>query len=99
MSKLEATPSDKKVFLKWKTESEIDNAGFNVWRAEGFQKINDSFIPAMGSAISGAEYDFVDNWVLNGKPYFYLIEDIENSGISTFHGPVSATPRWIYGLK
>ena len=99
LSSLQANPSDKKVILKWQTETESDNAGFNIWRAEGFQKMNKSFIPALGSSVSGSEYDFVDEWVLNGKRYFYLLEDIDTNGISTFHGPVKATPRWIYGMK
>ncbi len=55
-------------------------------------------IPTLGSAVSGVEYDFVDQWVLNGKRYFYLLEDIDNKGISTFHGPVKAVPRMIYGI-
>jgi hypothetical protein len=50
----------------------------------------------LGSAVSGSDYEFVDQWVLNGKRYFYLLEDIDSSGISTFHGPVKAVPRWIY---
>jgi hypothetical protein len=40
----------------------------------------------------------VDNWVLNGKRYFYLLEDVDNTGISTFHGPVKAVPRKVYGI-
>jgi hypothetical protein len=98
MSSLKVTPSDKKVKLEWQTEAEIDNVGFNVWRAEGFQKVNESMIPAEGSPIMGADYDFFDKWVMNGKLYYYLVEDIDNNGISTFHGPVKATPRWIYGI-
>ena len=77
--------------------SEIDNAGFNIWRAEGFKQINDKIIPAKGYPTVGADYDFVDQWVLNGKRYFYLLEDIDNNGITTFHGPVKAVPRKIYG--
>ena len=99
LSVLDAAPSDEQVILQWKTETETDNAGFNVWRAEGFQKVNESLIPALGSPVQGSGYDFVDQWVLNGKPYFYLLEDIDNSGISTFHGPVKAVPRKIYGIK
>jgi len=98
ISTLAATPSDKKVILKWKTETETDNAGFNVWRSDNFVKINDGLIPALGSAVSGSEYDFVDEWVLNGKRYFYLLEDIDTNGMSTFHGPVKAVPRMIYGM-
>jgi hypothetical protein len=97
LSSLKAIPSNEKVTLKWQTESEIDNAGFNIWRAEGFQKMNETFIPALGSPTAGSDYDFVDQWVLNGKRYFYLLEDIDTDGISTFHGPVKAVPRWIYG--
>ncbi len=97
LSVLDATPSDKQVFLKWKTETETENAGFNVWRADNFVKVNNAVIPALGSSVEGADYDFVDQWVLNGKRYFYLLEDIDNNGISTFHGPVKAVPRLIYG--
>jgi hypothetical protein len=55
MSTLKATPSNKQVKVEWQTESEIDNAGFNVWRAEGFQKVNESIIPAEGSPIMGTD--------------------------------------------
>ena len=97
MSSLKAIPANEKVKLEWKTEAEIDNAGFNVWRAEGFTKISPALIPAQGSPTEGAEYDFVDDLVFNGKQYIYLIEDVDNGGISTFHGPVKATPRMILG--
>ena len=46
----------------------------------------------------GAEYDFVDDWVLNGKRYFSLLEDVDTDGISTFHGAVKAVLRRIYGI-
>jgi len=98
LSILDAIPANEQVILQWKTETETGNAGFNVWRADNFVKINDGLIPALGSAVSGSEYDFVDQWVLNGKRYFYLLEDIDNSGISTFHGSVKATPRLIFGI-
>ncbi len=98
LSSLKAAPGDKKITLTWQTETEPDNAGFNIWRAEGFQKINEALIPAMGSPIDGAAYNFVDEWVLNGKRYFYLLEDIDTNGISTFHGPVKAVPRWWLGV-
>ena len=61
--------------------------------------MNESFIPALGSPTAGSDYDFVDQWVLNGKRYFYLLEDIDTKGISTFHGPVKAVPRLFYGMK
>ena len=86
-----------KVTLKWNTESEIDNAGFNIWRAEGFQKMNESFIPALGSPTAGSEYDFVDEWVLNGKRYFYLLEDIDTNGIKRSPRPCRCDPKMAAG--
>jgi hypothetical protein len=74
----------------------VDNAGFNVWRTEEYQKINASLIPAKGSPTEGASYTFIDKNVQNRKTYLYKLEDIDLSGNSTFHGPVDATPRKIY---
>ena len=34
--------------------------------------------------------------VKNRKTYYYKLEDIDSSGTSTMHGPVSATPRLVY---
>ena len=33
----------------------------------------------------------------NRKTYYYKLEDIDINGTATMHGPVSATPRLIYG--
>ncbi|MCX5896520.1 MAG: DUF1566 domain-containing protein, partial [Proteobacteria bacterium] len=92
-----ATPKSTKVILDWNTESEIDNAGFNLYRSESengnYSKINTSLIPAQGSSTQGASYEYVDSDVQNRKTYYYKLEDIDNGGISTFHGPVKAVPR------
>lgn len=98
LSSLKASPLNQKVKLEWMTETEIDNAGFNVWRAEGFTKISPALIPSQGSPTGGAVYNYLDELLSNGKPYFYLIEDVDTNGISTFHGPVKAVPRLLYGL-
>ena len=46
----------------------------------------------------GASYEFVDEDIKNRKTYWYKLEDIDLKGKSTFHGPIKATPRLIYGL-
>jgi hypothetical protein len=87
----------RKIILRWTTESEIDNAGFNLYRAESeegdYVKINPSLIPAQGSATQGATYEYFDENVVNRKTYWYKLEDIDLNGRSTLHGPVSATLR------
>ena len=97
-----AKASNGRVKLEWVTEAEIDNAGFNIWRAEAengeYVQLNEEIIPARGSASKGAKYVFTDNIAKNRNTYFYKLEDIDVYGISTFHGPVSATPRFILGM-
>ncbi|MCX5885574.1 MAG: hypothetical protein NT096_06665 [Proteobacteria bacterium] len=98
-----ATASNRKVILSWTTESEIDNAGFNLYRAESkdgeYVKINPALIPAQGSATQGATYEFVDENVRLRETYWYKLEDIDLNGKSTFHGPVSAMPRRVNELR
>jgi hypothetical protein len=80
--------------LTWSTESEIDNLGFNLYRAETengqYIKINDMLIPAKGSPKQSASYEFVDTNVQN-ENYYYKIEDVDTSDGSTNHGPVKVT--------
>jgi hypothetical protein len=97
LSYFRATSLDSAVILEWATETELDNAGFNIWRSEEKDgqcvRINPYFIPADGEAGFGAEYSFTDYYVQNGKIYYYKLEDIDIYGKSTFHGPVPATPN------
>jgi len=102
LSSFTAKASNGRVKLDWVTESEIDNAGFNIWRAEAengeYVKLNDEIIPAKGSETDGAKYVFTDNIAKNRKTYFYKLQDIDVYGTSTFHGPVSATPKFLLGI-
>ncbi len=49
-------------------------------------------IPGLGNSPAGARYAHTDVGVTNGITYFYLLEDIETSGKTERHGPVSAMP-------
>ena len=77
-----------RVLLAWETGTEVDTAGFNLYRAieeEGpYTKIA-GLIPAKGSPVAGASYWFLD------KPgfgrFFYQLEDVDIYGGSTMHGP------------
>ncbi|MCX5887057.1 MAG: hypothetical protein NT096_14310 [Proteobacteria bacterium] len=99
LSSFTATPAHRKVILTWKTESEIDNAGFNVYRAKledgEYIKINGALIPAEGTSTRGTVYHYVDGNLVNGETCYYKLEDIDTSGFSSMHGPVSATPKGI----
>jgi hypothetical protein len=83
--------------IKWKTESEIDNAGFNLKRAESesgaYVQINSSLIPAKGSDTEGSMYVYNDRNIQAGKTYYYILEDVELDGDINSNGPILATPR------
>ena len=97
LSSFTAIPGSGKIILAWSTEAEIDNAGFNLYRSESeggaYSKINGSLIPARGTPTRGASYAFIDADAKYRRTYYYKLEDIDLSGKSTMHGPVSATPR------
>jgi len=97
LSFFRAKSLDSAVLLEWATETELENAGFNLWKSEEkdteYWKINPYFIPGRGDAGFGAEYSYTDYDVQNGKTYHYKLEDIDIYGKSTFHGPVSAMPN------
>jgi hypothetical protein len=96
-------PADGSVFLFWETSSEIDNVGFNIYRSEQkngeYTLLNDDMIIAEGSPTEGMLYEFIDDTVQNRKIYYYKLEDFDIYGVSTFHGPVNATSRMIYGIE
>ncbi|MHC4499011.1 MAG: hypothetical protein ACYS21_07865, partial [Planctomycetota bacterium] len=85
-----------KVLVNWQTDSEINNAGFNLLRSEhphsGYSKVNSALIPGLGNSAIGAEYGFVDDSVIDGTTYYYMLEDVDFDGKSTLHGPVQAHP-------
>ncbi|MBC8184064.1 FG-GAP repeat protein [candidate division KSB1 bacterium] len=79
------------ILIYWITETEPDNAGFNIYRSTeengDYSKINDSLIPALGDATIGASYSYVDKPDRPGD-YYYKLQSISLSGETSFHGPV-----------
>jgi len=72
------------VILKWRTESEINNLGFDVYRGESlndkFVKINSAYIKGIGTDATSRGYQFNDENAVVGKNYYYYIENISFSG-------------------
>ena len=89
-----AEPDAGGVTLAWETAAEIDNAGFNLYRAAApdgpYTKVNSALIAAQGSPASGASYSFVDEGLAPGT-YTYKLEDVDLNGVATLHGPFSTT--------
>ena len=102
LSSFTAKASNGRVKLEWVTEAEVENVGFNIYRAEAvngnYIQINDELIASKGSPTKGAKYVFTDNIAKNRKTYFYKLEDVDIAGVSTFSEPISAMPRFMLGI-
>jgi hypothetical protein len=87
----------RSVRIEWETASELNNLGFHVYRgtsARGpYERVTGQVIPGLGSSPVGARYRHTDSGLVNGTTYFYRLEDIETTGKTKMHGPVSATPQ------
>ena len=81
--------ADGIVVLKWKTASEVNNAGFNIHRARHkdgrYAQVNNAIISAKGGT-SEASYRYEDT--LGKGTFYYKLEDVDTNGVSTTHGPV-----------
>jgi hypothetical protein len=71
------------VAINWDTATEVNTAGFNIYRTTSpdgeFVQINqaEGLIPGEGTAVSGAAYHFVDENVEANTTYYYLLEEVE----------------------
>lgn len=70
------------VVINWKTETEIDTLGFNIYKKNivgnlEFERVNSEIIIATGSSISGSTYSFIDRDVIPGETYIYELHEIQ----------------------
>ncbi len=75
---------DGSVTVDWATASEVNHAGFNLYRRpansrDDWTAINAQLIASRGTQAQGAEYQFVEQGVADGR-WEYLLEDVENDG-------------------
>ena len=93
------------VIVTWTTESEVDNAGFNLRRSEtrdsGFTLLNAALIAGAGTTGERQEYTFTDSSAKPGVEYYYQIEEVSFDGkretlaMRRLRGPVSAANRML----
>ena len=93
------------VVVTWTTESEVDNAGFNLRRSEkresGFMLLNPALIAGAGTTGERQAYTFTDTSAKPGVEYYYQIEEVAFDGrpvtlVTRFlPGPVSASNRML----
>ncbi len=85
LSHFRAESTDAGVLLKWTTESEIDNAGFYIYRSEtkngDFKRLNTKHIQGAGTTSERNTYTWKDTTTKPNVNYYYRIQDVSNTGI------------------
>lgn len=96
----EALAGMEAVTLKWATASEVNNLGFEVYRAgeESGEYLliasyeNDPALAGQLNTNIETRYEYVDNTVEPRATYWYKLTDVSLTGLRIEHGPISATP-------
>ncbi|MFH1011345.1 MAG: right-handed parallel beta-helix repeat-containing protein [bacterium] len=95
MTTFQAIAGDGQVTLRWRTESELDNDHFILYKREAgeedFRMLAE--IPGHGTTTEPHDYTYVDRFVQTDIAYEYRISDVDITGRETIHEQiVSATP-------
>ncbi len=87
-----ATSLGDMVRLDWRTESESDNLGFNIYRSTtedaSYVRINDELVPGAGTTSASQNYSYLDKDIASGMTYFYMLGDVSTGGVEKRHGPI-----------
>lgn len=85
LSHFRAELTNTGVILKWTTESEVDNAGFYIYRSETkdgeFKIVNPTMIQGAGTTGERNEYTWTDVTAKPNTVYYYRIEDVSQAGV------------------
>jgi hypothetical protein len=83
--------------LQWTTQSETDNAGWNVYRSstelfEDSELLTGEMIPGAGTTSQATDYIWEDTQQPSvGAEYWYWLESVSYSGATETFGPVTLT--------
>ena len=84
LSYFRPTLENGEVVIRWTTESELDNAGFNILRSDSrngeFKQVNAGMIHGHGTTGERNTYKWVDESAKLGVVYYYQIEDVSFAG-------------------
>jgi len=80
------------VVVEWTTASELNTAGFNIFRGlaadDEMAQLNTRLISPSPDALSGGNYRFEDRSAIPGQTYIYYVEEVESSGATSRFGPI-----------
>ena len=84
--------------IKWKTASEQDNFGYDIYRADSedgeYKIVNEDTLEGAGTTGDSTSYAFKDDSIDPCKQYYYYIESISMDGVRE-----AFTPKFQSKLK
>ncbi len=102
LSSFTAVVDQKNIILNWVTETEPNNAGFNVFRSRqensGYAQLNLSLIPSQGNAFTGSSYTYLDV-VDEFGIYYYKLQAISLQDVRTFYGSIVVSATSVAMIK
>ena len=84
MTALTATTTTDDVTLKWRTATETNNLGFNIYRSDTkdgkYIKLNTILLSGAGTDATPHDYLFTDENIVDTRTYYYYIECVDFNG-------------------
>ena len=82
LSSFTAQTIESFIYLTWRTETEINNFGFEILRqAKGDKEwIKIGFVKGNGNSNSPKEYSYIDKNLVGGSKFLYRLKQIDNDG-------------------
>ncbi|MCH7965751.1 MAG: hypothetical protein IH852_17645 [Bacteroidetes bacterium] len=92
---------EDKVALNWRTETEINNYGFEIERAIDINDnwITIAFVDGNGNSNSTKYYDYLDYDINKAGKYYYRLKQIDNDGTFEYSDVITVqvtTPNMFY---
>lgn len=82
--------------LRWSTASEVENLGFDIYRAEQadgpFIRINERPVAGAGTSDEPQQYEYIDATIDPARRYFYYVESIALDGSREKFTPTYEVP-------
>ena len=99
----ERNPDDGSIVVRWITESELNNAGFNILRSETkdgeYTQLNTNLIAGKGTTSERTAYTYSDTSAKPNVVYYYQIQDVSLDGkvttlrVNRLKGHISAAGK------
>lgn len=96
------------VRVEWSTETEMNTAGFNLFRGESPDgpfpvRVNEQLIPPAADPLTGGQYSYLDRTAQAGQVYYYQLQEVERNGGTNTFGPIRVRagglePRYVLVL-